>query len=211
MVIEIILFTNYMKDFYKNIVGYVCLIIITVISYQIYHMKDTYGLKCVISSVDGKRYCVRDRENIEEATLLLRNVINKCKSLVSKLNEEYPDDKRVIRLTKNFRPDKIYETLPTSELTAYSENKGEKMAVCLNRKKDDNSKLIDEHTLTFVCIHELSHMMTSSIGHKEEFWSNFKFLLVQAKKYNIHFPYNYKKKNEEYCGIFIKDSPYYDL
>ena len=114
-------------------------------------------------------------------------------------------------LSKNFRPDKIYETLPTSELTAYSENKGEKMAVCLNKNKNDNTKLIDEHTLTFVCIHELSHMMTSSIGHKEEFWSNFKFLLIEAKKYGIHDPYNYKKDNEEYCGIFIKDNPYYDL
>jgi len=174
-------------------------------------MKDTYGLKCVISSVDGKRYCVRDRENIEEASMLLRTVINKCKVLISKLKEEYPNDKRIIMLSKNFRPDKIFETLPTSELTAYSENKGEKMAVCLNKKKEDNTKLIDEHTLTFVCIHELSHMMTTSIGHKEDFWSNFKFLLIQAKKYGIHDPYNYKEKNKEYCGISIKDNPYYDL
>ena len=211
MVIEIILFTNYMKDFYNNIVGYVCLLMVVVITYQIYSMKDTYGLKCIISSEDGKRYCVRDRENIKEATVLLRSVINKCKSLVSKLKEEYPDDKRILFLCKNFRPDKIYETLPTSELTAYSENKGEKMAVCLNKEKGNNSKLIDEHTLTFVCIHELAHMMTSSIGHKQEFWANFKFLLVQAKKYGIHSPYNYKKKNEEYCGISIKDNPYYDL
>jgi hypothetical protein len=174
-------------------------------------MKDTYGLKCIISTKDGKRYCVRDRKNIDGAVELLRKVINKCKLLISKLKEEYPYDKRVIMLEKNFRPDKVYETLPTSELTAYSENKGEKMAVCLNKTKNDNTKLIDEHTLTFVCIHEMSHMMTTSIGHKEDFWMNFKFLLIQAKKYGIHEPSNYKKKNEDYCGISIKDNPYYDL
>jgi hypothetical protein len=200
-----------MKDIYKNIMGCLCLTIIIIITFQIYHMKDTYGLKCIISTKDGKRYCVRDRKNIDGAVELLRKVINKCKLLISKLKEEYPYDKRVIMLEKNFRPDKVYETLPTSELTAYSENKGEKMAVCLNKTKNDNTKLIDEHTLTFVCIHEMSHMMTTSIGHKEDFWMNFKFLLIQAKKYGIHEPSNYKKKNEDYCGISIKDNPYYDL
>ena len=35
------------------------------------------------------------------------------------------------------------ETLPTSKFTAYSENKGEKIAFCLN-KKGDNENLIDE-------------------------------------------------------------------
>jgi predicted metal-dependent hydrolase len=102
------------------------------------------------------------------------------------------------------------ETLPTSELTAYSENKGEKIAFCLNKNKVDDD-LIDLNTLTFVAIHELSHIMTKSVGHKQEFWENFKFLLTNAKEAGIYNPVDYKKKPKEYCGMTINDNPYYDL
>ena len=100
--------------------------------------------------------------------------------------------------------------LPTSELTAFSENKGEKIAFCLNTTKEGN-KLIDINTLTFVALHELSHIMTVSIGHKQEFWQNFKFLLQNAKIAGIYDPINYKKNPKQYCGMNIHDNPYYDL
>jgi len=111
---------------------------------------------------------------------------------------------------KNFNPQKISETLPNSELTAYSENKGEKIAFCLSKTKESTT-LIDVNTLTFVSIHELSHVMTKSVGHKQEFWQNFKFLLENAKAANIYVPVDYKKKPQNYCGMTITDSPYYDL
>ena len=38
----------------------------------------------------------------------------------------YPENEDVQRLVQKFNPTKISETLPTSEYTAYSENKGEK-------------------------------------------------------------------------------------
>ena len=46
-------------------------------------------------------------------------------------------------MKKGYNPKTIVETLPTSEYTAYSENKGEKLAFCLNTKKDEQGKLID--------------------------------------------------------------------
>ena len=52
-------------------------------------------------------------------------------------------------------------------------NKGEKIAFCLNTRKGGN-KLIDENTLMFVALHELSHVGTVSIGHTQDFWRNFK-------------------------------------
>ena len=102
------------------------------------------------------------------------------------------------------------ETLPTSEYTAFSENKGEKLAFCLNKQREGVSNMIDEHTLMFVALHELSHIATKSIGHKTEFWDNFKFLLQNAKESGVHVPEDYKKKPIEYCGMEIKDNPYYD-
>jgi hypothetical protein len=194
-----------------QILGYLFVILIIILCLRIYYESDSFQLKCIISGVDGNRYCVRDRNKVKPAANLLATVTTKCKDLVDYVNEKYPNDPKVQRLVKGFNPQKISETLPNSELTAYSENKGEKIAFCLNKKKEDNNNLIDINTLTFVAIHELSHIMTVSIGHKQEFWQNFKFLLENAKTANIYDPVDYKKKPEEYCGMTISDNPFYDL
>ena len=130
--------------------------------------------------------------------------------LVKHVEEKYPDRENVKRLVKGFNPKKINEILPTSEFTAYSENKGEKLAFCTTTTKK-GSKLIDENTLTFVAIHELSHVMTESVGHKKEFWENFKFLLENAVDMGIYKAEDYKKKPKPYCGMTISDNPFYDL
>lgn len=189
---------------------YIIIGFIFVICIKIYTESELYSLKCVISTVDGNKYCVRDRQNVKKAADLLATVTNKCKELVKYVGEKYPEDPDVERLVKNFNPQKITETLPNSELTAYSENKGEKIAFCLSKTKESTT-LIDVNTLTFVAIHELSHLMTKSVGHKQEFWQNFKFLLENAKAANIYVPIDYKKKPQNYCGMTITDSPYYDL
>tara|TARA_Y100000992_G_C21270907_1_gene496778 strand:- start:338 stop:943 length:606 start_codon:yes stop_codon:yes gene_type:complete len=171
---------------------------------------EEFQLKCIVSTVDGNKYCVRERSEVQNAVDLLAIVTKKCKQLVAYMNDKYPDEERVKRLVDGFNPKKIMETLPTSQFTAYSENKGEKIAFCLNKKKGENENLIDEKTLTFVAIHELSHVMTLSIGHKAEFWENFKFLLENAKEAGIHQPVDYKSQPASYCGMNIHDNPYYD-
>jgi len=193
-----------------TILFYIICGIILFMFLRTYYISENFQLKCVISSVDGKKYCVRDRVMVKEAVNLLAEAVNKMKRLVEYVSKEYPKDEDVIRLKKNFNPNKITETLPTSELTAYSENKGEKMAFCLNKTKNTGT-LIDLNTLTFVAIHELAHTMTKSIGHKQEFWKNFKFLLENAVKIGIYKPVDYKKENQSYCGMTITDNPYYDI
>jgi predicted metal-dependent hydrolase len=173
--------------------------------------RDTLELKCVVSTVDGNKYCVRDRKEINKAVDLLAKTTQKCKKLVEHLYDKYPEKDNVLRLYERFNSDQIMETLPTSEYTAYSENKGEKLAFCLNKKKQNNNDLIDENTLMFVATHELAHIATKSIGHKTEFWDNFKFLLEEAKEIGLHQPVDYKKKSQEYCGMKIRDNPYYDV
>jgi hypothetical protein len=194
-----------------DILGYALIAFIIIVGLYIYYDSDSFQLKCIVSTVDGNKYCVRERENIQKAADLLAKITEKCKSLVKYVGNKYPNNEDVKRLVKNFNPQKVMETLPTSEYTAYSENKGEKLAFCLNRVKNENNNLIDEHTLMFVSIHELSHIMTKSIGHKSEFWKNFKFLLENAKESGIHTPEDYKKKPQEYCGMKIHDNPYYDV
>ena len=193
-----------------NFFFYIFVFVVLILCLRIYYESDAYNLKCIISSKDGNRYCVRERLKLELAADLLASVTGKCKDMVKYMNEKHPDDDRTKRLVSGFNPKKINETLPTSELTAYSENKGEKLAFCLNTTKDGD-KLIDINTLTFVALHELSHIMTVSIGHKQEFWENFKFLLQNAKDAGIYIPVDYKKKPEQYCSMTINDNPYYDL
>lgn len=196
----------------SDILAYVLIAFILIICIYMYTDTDSFQLKCIVSTVDGNKYCVRDRENLTEAADLLASVTEKCKKLVKYMDENHGDKENVKRLVKGYNPKKIMETLPTSEYTAYSENKGEKLAFCLNESKTDpKSNLIDEHTLTFVALHELSHIMTKSIGHKSEFWENFKYLLQNAKEAGIHDPADYKKKPKEYCSMKIHDNPYYDV
>ena len=194
-----------------SIFFYIFIVFILFFCLAIYYQSDAYNLKCIISDVDGEKYCVRERSKLQLAADLLAKVTGNCKNLVDYVGKKYPDNEDVQRLKKNFNPEKISETLPTSEFTAYSENKGEKLAFCLNKKKEDSSKLIDINTLTFVAIHELSHIMTKSEGHKQVFWQNFKFLLEAAKEANIYQPVDYKKNPEPYCGMDITDNPYFDM
>ena len=192
-----------------DILGYVMIACIIAICVFMYIDTDDFQLKCVVSTVDGNKYCVRERSNLKQAADLLAKITEKCKELVKYMAEKFPDKDSVKRLVSGYNPKKIMETLPTSEYTAYSENKGEKLAFCLNKKKGDTNNLIDEHTLMFVAIHELSHVMTKSIGHKQDFWDNFKFLLENAKEAGIHEPQDYKKKPKEYCSMKISDNPYF--
>ena len=193
-----------------NYCGYALIILLLYICMKIYQESDVFNLKCIISGVDGKKYCVRERNKLELAADRLATANENMNKLVQHCLKKYPDRENIKRLKKGYNPKKIMETLPTSEYTAYSQNKGEKMAFCLNTEKNGD-QLIDHNTLTFVAIHELSHIATKSIGHKEEFWSNFKFLLTEASEIGVYELVDYKKKPARYCGTEISDSPYYDL
>jgi len=173
-----------------------------------YLNSDTFNLKCIVAHRDGHKYCVRDSDRLQESAELLAEVTVRMKEVVQSLHKRYPNDERVKRLVANFNPRRIVETLPTSEYTAYSEGKGTKLAFCLRKHKYD-MQLIDLNTLTFVALHELSHLMTKSIGHKQEFWDNFKFVLEHAEEIGVYDPVDYAKKPSEYCGLTIDSNPMY--
>lgn len=194
-----------------NMFGLIIILFIILIGIKMYYESDAYNLRCIVSTSDGKKYCVRDRHNLTKASNLLAKTTDKLKFLVDNMNNRYSNRENVKRLVDNFNPTTIKETLPTSEHTAYSENKGEKIAFCLNKNKNNNNKLIDPNTLMFVAIHEIAHVMTESVGHTDEFWYNFKFLLENAVELGIYEPIDYKKNPKQYCGMEISDNPFYDL
>ena len=192
-----------------NIFGYILIIAIMIFGAQLILNSDAWNLICINSDIDGNRYCVRDRSKIQLSADLLAQVSVNMSKVVEYCKQNYSDQNNVNRLVNNFNPKKIYETLPNSVHTAYSENKGEKLAFCLDTERTDG-KLIDLNTLTFVALHELAHIATKSIGHTDEFWTNFKFLITVANKINVYSPVDYANKPHRYCGMDISDNPYFD-
>mgnify|MGYP003705794601 CR=1 FL=1 len=195
----------------QTLFTYVLILFTLMVVYQIWRDTPYFQLTCLASADNGESYCVRDRDIPDNAVQLLSNIDTKLKQLVEKISSKYPKEQRVKRLKDGFINTKIEEILPTSKLTAYSENKGEKMAFCLHKKKNGyNTEMIDENTLTFVALHELSHVMTLSVGHEPEFWDNFKFLIDEASQLQLYKPVDYSNSPKEYCGMEINDSPYFE-
>lgn len=140
-------------------------------------------------------------------TFVLKN--NKLESIEelsdSQLNNLYKFNDDINRLIDNYNPSSISENIPSSMYTSYSENKGQKIVFCIREKKTD--KLVDLNTMMFVGLHELSHLMTLSIGHKPEFWENFRILLRISIRLGIYNCVNYNIESQDYCGTKITDSP----
>ena len=109
-----------------DILAYILIVFTLGICIYIYWNSDSFQLKCIVSTVDGNKYCVRDREKLQDAADMLAKITVKCKELVEYMGNKYPDKDNVQRLVTGYNPQRVMETLPTSEYTAYSENKGEK-------------------------------------------------------------------------------------
>ena len=110
------------------------------------------------------------------------------------------------RLQQRFNPDNLSESTPDKKYTSYSVNKGEKIVFCL-RSKDERETLVKENIMMFVALHELAHVMTKSVGHTEEFWDNFRFLLKVAINQGLYQNINYNDTPKDYCGTTITDTP----
>jgi len=173
----------------KFLIFITCFVLI--VSGFVYYDGKNNEVEYLKSNVDNNTYLVRKMHDAQNAADLLAAIRQKLTKICKYCLVEYPQNKAVIRLNNKFNPNNISETGKNSKYTSYSVNKGEKIVLCL-RSRDGKDKLIDENTLTFVSVHELAHIMTKSVGHTDEFWKNFKFLLETAIEPNL-----YKKENYE--------------
>lgn len=163
-----------------------------------------------IPGPDGQVYEMQNLPNKEKAVELMSNV----RRNLMKLKEHYSgdmglaQDPPVSRFLARFSSDVFVENDMQSSDTSYSENKGQKIVVCLRDKtKAPHYPLIDENTIMFVILHEMAHLMTETIGHTQEFWTNFRRILHDAVQVGIYHPVNYAQTPVPYCGMTITDSP----
>lgn len=180
-------------------------------------LKKLFGLGkyqtvYVKSNIDSKEYLVRDMPDKQEAADLMAKVRIKLSNLKIHLEQKYPDKPQVKQLIVNFEadPKRFYESTPDADLTSYSVNKGESVHLCLRQRESGDESLVDENVIMFVSIHEMGHMITKSVGHGDDFWNNFAWLIKEAESIGIYKSQDFKAHPVKYCGMSITDQPTYD-
>jgi len=184
--------------------GLVILFSIIIGGYYIINMYNEKDLVKITSSVDNKKYTVQIKEDSKEAADLIAKIKQRIITLIEHMENTFGiSDERVANLKNNFRPDRLKEGVDTPGYTSYSVNKGEQIVLCL-RNKDS---LVDINTMMFVVLHEMAHLASVSIGHTEEFWNNFRWILEESINIGIYVKQDFEKKSVEYCGMDITSSP----
>lgn len=168
--------------------------------------KSFSDMTYVRCRTNGQDYRVRNLEDKQEAAEILGRTHNRLKQACSILQKNHPTDQRVLRLLDRFPNTTLAESDGSGNHTSYSINKGEKIVMCL-RSKDGTNRLADENLILFVALHEISHIMTRSVGHSPEFWGNFKFVLENCQQAGLYKCIDFNKNPKRYCGITVNNSP----
>ena len=181
----------------------IIIILILIIIYLLYLTNYNRLLLKVKSSYDNKEYYVQDSSYSEEAANLIAKIRERLNILVDHLSKSYPNDERSKLLKKNYRENSLKEGVDDPNYTSYSVNKGEEIILCLK----NNDQLMDINTMMFVVLHEMGHLASISIGHTQEFWDNFKWILEESINIGIYIKQDFDTKPVEYCGMSITSSP----
>ena len=160
------------------------------------------------STLDGRAYRVQDLPDKQDAANRLSEIRTGLDKILHEYRQpEYFHDEPTQLLVQRLKIDHLMENDVASQYTSYSENKGERIVLCLRDKTAEPYQLIDINTIMFVTLHEMAHLMTVSSGHTQEFWTNFRRLLQDAMKAGVYTQVNYSRSPVEYCGMMITDSP----
>ena len=181
----------------------IIIILVCIIFYLFYITNYNRKLLKITSTIDDNNYYVQDKEDAQEAANLIAKIKEKLKLLLFHLEKSYPNDNRVKLLKKNYRENSLKEGIDDPKYTSYSVNKGEQIILCLR----NNNNLMDINTMMFVVLHEMGHLSSETIGHTDEFWSNFKWILEESINIGIYIKQDFNKKPIEYCGISITSTP----
>lgn len=181
-------------------------IIFIIIIILFLYIKSYYAEVVYIkSNIDNRNYLVRKLPDCQKAADYLASLNKDILQLIKHLMAKYPDKIEIKRLFANFNPDNVSEGSSQSGYTSYSVNKGERIVLCI-RQKDAEDSFVDRNTIMYVICHEIGHLATASIGHDQEFWDNFKFILNEAINIDLYTKIDFAKSPAKYCGISITSS-----
>jgi hypothetical protein len=184
------------------------LILIFLILYFIYiNLYTDDNLIYEQATFDNDYYWVRnmsDKSQAANTLAVIKSNMNKLIDYLQKNIDQFPEQMSNIKdLVKRTRKIYIMETPKDEKFTSYTINKGEKIVFCLRSKILHN--IHDMNTISYVAIHELSHVSCPEYGHTPLFKEIFKFLLVQANKIGIYKIQDYRRNPVDYCGMEINE------
>ena len=163
-----------------------------------HYFKNLISIKSDINNIE---YTVQDTENKEINANILASISRRIQILIDycKRYEHHPEMKPAIERLCKFNPNNISQNVKKTSSTSYSINKGEHIVLCL-RSRDGQNRVHEINTIMYVVLHELAHVMSVSIGHTEEFYSNFKYITNKAIECNV---YKVENKMKRYCGLDV--------
>jgi len=203
-----------MKKLSKNLILSGSILIIGYLFYK--YIYD--GTENLTSTVDNKIYRVRKGHDKQMRADILAILNGKFTIIVNTLknDENYNSEIPVQRLVHNWNQGVTLKEIGNMESdAAYVINK-KNMSFCLQKTK--NEVVLEElNLITYVGIHELSHIMSEEIGHGPEFIKNFEFLLNYAKNIDYYDPLlkrqlpiyiqlNKLNTKDSYCGVNLENS-----
>lgn len=179
------------------------------------HLRDKYGQSNIQNGPDPFK---SNRIDVVGGTSMYYNLDpseNDIAATMKHIMDKEQIQERLTQLFDHYNAKKIFEISPLNSegVTSYTEDK--KILILCLRKKSANPQtgehdLHDINTIMFVVLHELSHMMNNTWGHPVEFWTLFKFMLLNGLETGIYDPVDYSKYPINYCGLEITYNPMFD-
>lgn len=191
----------------NNLLNQIIILISIIVLFCLFRGVNQNEAIYVKSKLNQKEYFVQNTPDKEDSAHILSVIDVKITTLKKHLQEnigKYPEYKiyinQFVTKSKNLI---LYESKPGSKYTSYTINKGEEMVICLRSK---NGKLHDINIITYVVLHELSHIACPEIDHTELFKRIFKFFIETAVTLGIYENINYNINPADYCGMVIREN-----
>lgn len=204
---------------------FIIIVLIILIMYYIYKYiakkLDTFSIKntsYIPSNIDGLSYYVHNQHNdMQDAADMFAEINQITTDIIKYIYNKYKDSlntkrKNVARLLMSrYNVNNLIENSPLNikKDTSYTINKGDIIAICIRSSKEYN-QIHEFDTITFVVLHEITHISITAYDHPEEFWEVFKFILLEAEEAGLYISPDFEKYTKEYCGIKINYNPRYD-
>lgn len=195
------------------------LVIITVACIEKFTIQNTEK----VLGPDGYYYHVHAlHDDHDDAVKLMaesnKNVIELLRHMREKyirgpMGDMYPNRKTVAEnLLRRYDVDALVENSPRNPLndTSFTIQKGKVLALCMREKRDGRNRLHSLELITFVHIHEMSHLAIDEMQHPPKFWQVFKLLLLEAEEAGIIFTPDYRLDPIVYCGLDVGYNPRHD-
>lgn len=208
-------FFTYIKK-RQNLILFMIYFILFIIVIKYYCTTDTVNKDQHYNDEDDTNYELFTVGNINKhkKALMLTNDSNKKKIMTHLLDDiesivnycvqhNYPSTSAAQQLWRNWTTVMLHETT-FKDHVAYVVDKNKEFKLCITDTKGD---IENTNTMRFVVLHELSHMMSYSYGHNDEFQRNFIALLRIATHLGLYEPEYFSQKPVTYCGTNVTISP----